>query len=204
MNVRLTGVIGLATLLAVAVVGYCGLRWLVSFTYPFSYRTTIQQNASANDLDPYLVAAVVRTESHFRARATSAQGARGLMQIMPETGAWVAKQLDLPFQPEMLYDPDYNLKIGCWYLAHLLKQFDGDQVLALAAYNGGQSNVMKWLQENQWTGEHQTLHQIPFGETRQYVANVLRDHKRYQLLYKEWPWLAGVQQGGEGHAGAGL
>lgn len=168
-------------LLAAAVVS--GGRWLIYRWYPMTYEPIIQQRAAEQGLDPYLVAAVIRAESKFRPRATSPQGARGLMQIMPETGKWVADQIQLPFHPDSLFDPDYNIRIGCWYLANLLKEFDGDRVLALAAYNGGRNNVQTWLNERRWTGEEQTLDQIPFPETRHYVAVVLRDYKRYLWLY---------------------
>ncbi|MFZ5814565.1 MAG: lytic transglycosylase domain-containing protein [Bacillota bacterium] len=160
-----------------------GLRLLVYSLYPLAYEESLFQRAREQQLDPYLVAAVIRAESRFRPRATSPQGARGLMQVMPETGQWAAEQMKLPFHPDYLYDPDYNIRIGCWYLANLLKEFDGDPVLALAAYNAGRNNVRKWLAERRWTGEGHTLEQIPFPETRHYVAVVLRDYQRYLWLY---------------------
>lgn len=160
-----------------------GGRWLIYRWYPLTYQPIIFQQAREHGLDPYLVAAVIRAESRFRPRAISPQGARGLMQIMPETGKWVADQMNLPFQPDQLYDPEYNIRIGSWYLSNLVKEFGGDPVLALAAYNGGRTNVQKWLRERQWTGEHHTLDQIPFQETRYYVAAVLRDYQRYLWLY---------------------
>lgn len=173
----------LALLLALAALLYFGSRWLVAQLYPLHYRESLFRRAQENGLDPYLVAAVIRIESRFRADATSSQGARGLMQIMPDTGEWAASQMKIAYSPQMLYDADYNIRIGCWYLAHLHQQFHGDTVLALAAYNGGHGNVTKWLQERQWTGEHHTLEQIPFTETRLYVANVLRDFERYRRIY---------------------
>lgn len=186
--------VALAALLAVSG------RWLVPRIYPLQFRESLFREAQANRLDPYLVASVVRIESHYRADATSTQGARGLMQIMPDTGQWAADQMEIPFAPDMLYDPDYNLRVGCWYLAHLQEQFGGDTVLALAAYNGGRGNVTKWLNERQWTGEHQTLEQIPFPETRLYVSKVLRDVGRYRFIYG-----AGAQARRESlYAGTGL
>jgi soluble lytic murein transglycosylase len=170
-------------LLVLAALAGFSSGWLVPRIYPLQFREGLFREAQANGLDPYLVAAVIRIESHFRADATSTQGARGLMQIMPDTGEWVAAQMKIPFSPDRLYDPDYNLRLGCWYLAHLQQQFGGDTVLALAAYNGGRGTVTKWLNDRQWTGEHQTLEQIPFPETRQYVAKVLRDVGRYRLIY---------------------
>jgi len=151
--------------------------------YPVDYRSHIARCGGEHGLDPYLVAAVIRAESRFRPEATSPQGARGLMQIMPDTGRWVAQQLGLPYDDDLLYEPEYNIRVGCWYLAALLREFAGDPVLALAAYNGGLSNVYAWLSERRWSGE---VAHIPFPETRHYVAAVLRDHKRYRLLYGAW------------------
>lgn len=165
---------------------YSGGRWLLfTHLYPLSYKSLIFAYAEANGVDPYLVAAIIRTESGFRPDATSSQGARGLMQIMPETGRWAAARLGIEFTPDDLYDPEYNIRLGTWYLAELLREFAGDPVLALAAYNGGRANVWRWLEERQWTGEARTLDQIPFAETRRYVARVLRDHQRYLWLYGE-------------------
>ncbi len=183
MKRRRSLALGLAVVLLLAAATWLGGRWAIGRLYPLEYRTILFQRAAEHGLDPYLVAALIRAESRFRPGATSPQGARGLMQIMPETGKWVADQLQLPFGPDLLYDPDYNMRLGCWYLADLLNEFDGDYVLALAAYNGGRNNVKKWLNEQRWTGEHSTLEQIPFAETRHYVAIVLRDHKRYLWLY---------------------
>lgn len=163
-----------------------GVRAALMQGYPIAYRTVIADCAEEHGLDPYLVAAVIRAESRFRPEATSPQGARGLMQIMPDTGRWVAEQMGLPYDDAYLYDPVYNIQLGCWYLAALLREFSGDPVRALAAYNGGMTNVYNWLNDQQWTGERDTLGQIPFAETRHYVANVLRDQRRYRLIYGVW------------------
>jgi soluble lytic murein transglycosylase len=170
-------------LVSLAALGYFGGRWAISIYYPLEYREIIFARAAEFQLSPYLVASVIRNESGFRPNATSSQGARGLMQIMPETGEWAARQLDLPFSLDLLYDPDYNVRLGCWYLSELKQEFAGELVLMLAAYNGGRGNVQKWLNDRQWTGEHHTLEQIPFQETRQYVTKVLRDYSRYERIY---------------------
>lgn len=192
----------LALFLVTAVVGG---RWALTLLYPLEYKAIIFERAREHGLDPYLVAAVIRTESHFQPDATSSQGARGLMQIMPETGRWAAAEMQIPYSEELLYDPDYNIRMGCWYLAELHREF-GDTVLALAAYNGGRTNVANWLKQRQWTGEHRTLEQIPFSETRRYVATVMRDHRWYRWLYasrsdaggEDWDAAAGSAAGRTG------
>lgn len=173
----------LALIAALVVVVILGGRWLLLRAYPLEYQPMIERYAQANQLDPMVVAALIRNESHFDPDALSKQGARGLMQIMPETGAWIAGQMQIPYSDEQLWDPNYNIKLGSWYLNNLSHEFDGDLVLALASYNAGRSNVRKWLDEDRWTGEHATLRQIPFAETRAYVAKVLRDVEVYRWIY---------------------
>lgn len=169
------------------VMAILGGRWLIATYYPLKYRESLYRYAAEYELDPYLVAAVIRTESKFKPDAVSRTGARGLMQIMPDTGEWIARQMGIAYAPEMLYDPDYNIKIGCWYLADLSKEFHGDVVMTLAAYNGGRTNVQQWVTDREWTGQHETLDQIPFKETRLYVAQVMRDRERYHLIYTAKP-----------------
>lgn len=153
-------------------------------SYPLEYRPLIDRCATENQLDPVFVAAVIRNESHYRPDALSKQGARGLMQIMPETGLWIAGQMNVPYSDDMLLDPDYNIELGCWYLKNLSNQFAGDLVLVLASYNAGRGNVKKWMDEGRWTGERTTLGQVPFAETRSYVEQVLRDVEIYRWIYK--------------------
>lgn len=140
--------------------------------------------AKVHGLDPLLVAAVVKVESGYNARARSSKGARGLMQVMPDTGAWVAEQMNWPeFHADMLYDPERNLAIGTWYLRHLSDLFNGNLVVALAAYNAGQTRVQQWLAEERWDGREETINDIPFGETRTYVRRVLGTMDTYIWLY---------------------
>src|SRR5690606_24350900 len=102
------------------------------------YRATVERWASEYGVDARLVAAVVRVESRYVPSARSSKGARGLMQLMPDTGAWVAERLGLgPVEPDELEDPELNLRLGTWYLAYQIRAFNGDLTLALAAYNGG-------------------------------------------------------------------
>ncbi|NMB46643.1 MAG: lytic transglycosylase domain-containing protein [Firmicutes bacterium] len=150
--------------------------------YPFLYREIIVECADRERLDPALVAAVTRVESRFYPRARSEQGALGLMQLMPETAEAAAVELGLSFEREYLYDPQYNIRLGSWYLAQLLREF-GDLKPALAAYNGGQGNVRTWLGTGIWDGSYNNLHQIPFAETREFVRRVFRDYRVYSLAY---------------------
>lgn len=154
--------------------------------YQFPNPELIVYYAQVNQVDPYLIAAVIKTESNFNSKAVSSKGAVGLMQLMPDTAKWIAEQMgEKNFKTEDLYNPETNIALGSWYLANLQKEFKGDAIIVLAAYNGGRGNVKKWLEKKNWTGEHKTLDQIPFPETRQYVRKVLWNYKMYNYLYDE-------------------
>lgn len=154
------------------------------FVYPLPYEDVIYRYALENDLNPYLIAGVIKAESKFIPQARSPKGASGLMQLMPETAQWIAGQMEITdFKQADLNDPDTNIRLGSWYLASLEKEFHGNEVLMLAAYNGGRGNVRQWMRQNNWGMDFQDASQIPFRETREYVGKVLRNKKRYQELY---------------------
>ena len=118
---------------------------------------------------------------NYKDTAESETGALGLMQLMPDTARWVAQQVGHGnYTDRQLKEPTINIELGTWYLGHLLKEFNGDQVLALAAYNAGRGHVESWLRENNWNGMVDT---IPFPETRSYVKAVLQYQERYEALY---------------------
>jgi len=158
----------------VAYVGLVGLRLL----YPVAHTAQLVDLAEEHALDPALVAAVVRCESRFRTQAVSPRGAIGLMQIMPETGAWIALQLEIPdFEVDRLYEPALNLRLGTWYLRHLFDRF-GNEDDALTAYNAGPSNVERWADGSGSV----------FPETRAYVERVSHCVPVYRLYFAA-PWL---------------
>lgn len=161
-------------------------RWFLRLVYPIKYEDIIPEKSREYGLDPILIFAMVKVESGFNSQATSAKGARGLMQLMPETARWIATQRDLGYSQELLFEPKYNLDFGCWYLASLYREFRGDTILSLAAYNGGRGNVRRWLESNQWSGEHETISQIPFPETRRYLERVWAMARIYRRLYPEY------------------
>lgn len=152
--------------------------------YPFHYREEILAAAAAQQIDPLFIAAVIQAESGFQANAVSSEGARGLMQLLPSTAMWIAeKNGESDFHPDKLFEPGYNIAAGSWYLADLLRQFDGSEVVALAAYNGGRGHVQRWLEEEVWDGSEANLGQIPFSETRAFVKRALKNYRSYQDLY---------------------
>lgn len=157
-----------------------------SFVYPMPYKDSIIRYADEYGVDPLLIAAVIKNESKFSARARSDRGAVGLMQLMPETAVWIAGQQKRDsFVLSELEDPDNNIRMGAWYLASLQKEFDNNEVLVLAAYNGGRGNVKSWMKEYGWTMRFAEVSKIPYPETRLYAERVLNSKQRYYQLYTE-------------------
>ncbi len=161
-------------------------RWFWRFFYPLPYRDIIFKYSTEYKVDPYLVAAIIKAESSFSTEAESYRGARGIMQIMPDTGKWAAQRMKLRnYNPDDLYKPETNIRIGCWYIGDLAREFGNDNVLVIAAYNAGRGNVRQWVTSNRWSGQHETVKDIPFAETRDYVERVLGGYDKYRWLYTE-------------------
>lgn len=162
----------------VVVVAAAAAPWVTDvfwrWRYPYHFRPIIERHAAEFQLDPFLVAAVIREESRFNPDAVSAVGAIGLMQMLPSTAGWAARHLGVPApSSDALLRPEVNVRLGCWYLRYLIRRHATlDE--ALAAYNGGEGNVARWRQAGQG---------IPYQETRQYVARSLRSYARYRTLY---------------------
>lgn len=172
-------------------IGLLLLTWFIQSPYvqrkiyPLKYKNEVIRYSLEYDLDPHLVMSIIWVESKFKSDATSNKNARGLMQIIPRTGQWIAEQVGLShYDDDMLYDPKTNIMFGCWYLAYLLRVFDGDVELALASYNGGMGNVIKWLKDDRYSDDGKTLKNIPIKETSEYIERVQKAYKQYKKLYK--------------------
>ena len=165
------------------------------FLYPFPYRSTVETYSTRWKVDKFLTIAVMKVESNFQEKASSQSGAIGLMQIMPETAAWIAYQLGE--EPEKVADdinhlckPETNIRYGTWYLAELEEEFGGNDVLALAAYNAGRGNVRDWMEKNHWDEKFSDIDKIPYAETRDYVKRVLHCREKYAQLYSSQSFIA--------------
>lgn len=162
------------------------------FVYMWPYQNEIVTYANKNNIDPFLVAAVIKNESGFKPGAVSPVGAIGMMQIMPETGEWIARQMGLSsYRVQQLYDPKTNIRMGCWYLSELKYEFRGNMVLQMLAYNAGRGNTHLWMSANGWDYEFGKIANIPYEESRGYVASVLHDRDEYYRLYKDKVTLKG-------------
>ncbi|NMA95757.1 MAG: lytic transglycosylase domain-containing protein [Clostridiales bacterium] len=167
-----------------AVIGYFKSPHYRRQVYPLYFKEFIDEHSREYNVDPYLVAAIIWTESKFRPDARSHKDATGLMQITPETGKWIAKMQAVDgFKVEDLYDPDLNIHFGCWYLNKLKAEFNGNIENTLAAYNGGSGNVKKWLADKRYSEDGKTLYHIPFKETREYLDRVKGAYREYKALY---------------------
>jgi len=162
----------------------CLVKPTLQRIYPFHFEAVVYEQARQFDLDPYLIAALIHVESKWNANAVSSKGATGLMQLMPETAAWISEQTGIQYQLEDLMDPELNIMLGCWYLDYLRSHFSS-LTAALAAYNGGQGNVQKWLTENQWDGTFAQIADIPFRETRVYMWRIAHTWTIYEKLYQQ-------------------
>jgi len=148
--------------------------WFDRLKYPLRYGAIVRDHARNYHLDPALLAAVIYQESKFRPDARSSSGAVGLMQLEPDTAKGIALHTGgSRFRVSDLYNPEINIRYGCWYLRHLLDKY-GSERLALAAYNAGQQNVDTWRREGRG---------IVFSETRDYVATVEHLKRVYKRAY---------------------
>lgn len=147
--------------------------------YPVAYSDYIIKYAHKNDLDVFLVMAIIKQESNFVPEASSPY-ADGLMQLTSETAKWNADKMGLKNYDYI--DPETNIKIGCHYLRYLIDRY-GNIDTALAAYNGGMGNVDKWLEDPICSDDKKTLYYIPFPETQAYIEKVNGYWKNYKKLY---------------------
>jgi peptidoglycan lytic transglycosylase len=151
---------------------------------PLRHEDIIRQQARDKDLDPALIAAVIYTESRFRDGQTSRAGAEGLMQITPATAKMIARKSGgVAFTVQDLGTPQVNIAYGAWYLRYLLSRYGGNEFFAVAAYNGGEGNVDRWIEAAQRRDEALTLDAIPFSETRAYVRRVEEAKAQYRDSY---------------------
>jgi soluble lytic murein transglycosylase len=158
-------------------------RAIEHFTLPLQYASIIRQQAGKEHLDPALVAAVIYAETRFRPR-TSTTGALGLMQIEPDTATFLAhKSGGSSFTVADLGTPQVNIAYGSYYLRYLLDLYDGKVVMALAAYNAGETNVDDWVARVKSEHRRFTIADIPITQTRGYVTEVLAKQRAYRSHY---------------------
>ena len=172
-------ILGLAALLMAA-------RWIAYLLYPLKYQQYINKYAEEYKIDPYLIAAMIKTESNFKVDANSHKDARGLMQITGDTGKWIAGEMKIEnYDEKMLYDPETNIKMGCWYINNLRGEFGDNIHLILSAYNAGRGRVNSWLENKEYSLDGKRLDYIPYEETDKYVKKIEANYNIYKFLYED-------------------
>jgi len=167
--------------------------------YPLPYSAQITSEARRRNLDPYLLAGLIRQESEFNPKARSRSRAYGLTQVLPSTGRQVSRKVGIRrYSTRMLTQPETNLKIGSYYLRHLLDELDGELEPALASYNGGKSRVEQWLTWANYKEPAEFIETIPLSETRGYVQAVLSNARMYRRLYGQGQSAVGSTDGASG------
>lgn len=157
-----------------------------TYYFPIKHEEYILKYSNENNLDPFLVLAVIKAESKFDSEARSHKDAIGLMQITPDTAKWAAKEMGLgDFKSDYLLNEEYNIRMGCWYLANLREEFQ-KQDLYIAAYNAGRGRVSAWLQDKNYSSDGTNIDYIPYSETKKYVDRVNTYYRIYKFLYKEF------------------
>jgi soluble lytic murein transglycosylase len=160
-------------------------RAIRAFTLPLQYAMIIREQAAQKGLDPALIAAVIDSETGFDAR-TSPTGAEGLMQIEPATATFLARKSGgTTFSVADLARPAINIAYGSYYLRYLLNEYGGDETAALAAYNGGETNVDRWITVAHDAGHRFGVADIPFPQTRAYVQKVEQRQAAYRANYPQ-------------------
>lgn len=153
--------------------------------YPIDYKKEILSSAEKYNVDPFLIAAIIRVENNYKAEGVSSKGALGLMQLMPDTARWIKESGNIgsASSDNDLQDVSVNIDMGAWYINWLLKYYDGHLNYAIAAYNAGQGTVNKWKTANIWDGSEKTIADIPYGQTKHFVKRVRYYYEKYHKIY---------------------
>ena len=152
--------------------------------YKLEYMEYINKYSSENNIDPLLIATIIKVESDFNRNIKSKSGAIGLMQLMEETALEEANEVGEDINvTEKLYNPEINIKIGTKYFAKLLKKYHDNYLLAAAAYNAGRGNVDSWIKNGIIKEDGSDIENIPYKETNNYVRKIKRDYNIYKSLY---------------------
>lgn len=156
---------------------------MYKLAYPMHFEKEINQHAQEFDLDPYVVLAIMREESHFDTKAQSYVGAGGLMQVMPDTAKFIASKYGLSYSEKLRYDFDKNIELGCAYLDFVLSQLSKKYLFAVAGYNGGPNAVRNWTTALNYTDYDEFVEEIPYAETQNYIRKVFKSYWNYLNIY---------------------
>lgn len=151
--------------------------------FPLRYTEIIRNEAAVQGVDAYLVTALIKAESNFKANAVSQAEAKGVMQLTDDTALFCAEKTGITLNENDIYSPEINIKLGVYYLARLLELFGGNEELAIAAYNAGEGRVREWLGDPTYSTDGESLDTIPYDETKNHVEKIALYKKIYKALY---------------------
>jgi soluble lytic murein transglycosylase len=184
-RIGLLALVALVAAIAAAVILPNVHKAVDAIRLPLRHEDIIRQQAGQKGIDPALIAGVIYAESHFRDGQVSAAGAQGLMQLTPATARYIARKSGgVAFKVDDLGTPQVNIAYGAYYLRYLMKRYGNNENFALAAYNGGEGNVDRWIARARAKDEALTIDAIPFAETRAYVTKVQDAQAEYRRTYR--------------------
>ena len=177
--------VGIITIIVVAVVILVIYLFLClgAYLYPLKHIEIIEKYSTQYSVDKSLIASVINVESGFDENAVSPKGAKGLMQITDKTAIWLCEKLGEEYEEDKMFDADFNIKLGTFYLSYLLEKFENLDT-ALASYNAGEGTVKAWLVSSEYSNDGITINNIPYKETQNYVEKVHMNMTRYEKKFK--------------------
>lgn len=153
---------------------------IINLTFPIFYNNYVEEYSRSFGVDKYLIYAIIKAESNYNLKATSEKNAKGLMQVLDETGEEVFNILGTPNSDRDLYKPKANIMAGTYYMKTLMDRYDHDEIKAIAAYNSGMVNADRWSEKDSYNFKDN----IDFNETKSYVERVERNKIIYKILYE--------------------
>ena len=161
-----------------------GIRELGQNLYPKDYGEFVENYSAAYGVDPDFAYSLIKCESNFKPEAVSKAGAKGLMQMTPDTFSWVCQKIyGHEVDEELLFDPETNIKCGIWYISYLQTEFATEREV-IAAYNAGPAHVKEWLSDSRYSTDGKTLSALPYKETENHIKKVQRAKTIYKKLYE--------------------
>lgn len=151
--------------------------------FPIKYESEIKKYSDKFGVDRYIITALIKAESNFNSKAVSSAGAYGIMQLTKDTFDYCMKSLNIKTSENEVFNDEKNIMAGTWYMAQMLKKYNGDITCSVAAYNAGAANVDKWLKNGEYSEDGKKLSYIPFGETQRHVKKIKVYMRIYKLLY---------------------
>lgn len=175
--------LSIISLLSCVVILVVSIMLVNNHFYPMTYKDEIINLSNKYNIEASLISSIANVESGMKSDAKSNKGALGIMQLMPTTAEWLANKMGVEYSEEKLYEADYNLELGSYYISYLKGLFDNEENV-ICAYNAGQGNVKTWLTDSRYSQDGKTLKIIPFKETKEYLNKVLKNRHYYQKRYK--------------------